>query len=78
MFFFFIINKIYNKEFTKKQNEIDKLLSNNNSNLKNEKDIYKLFKINYIKKNILENDYNKLKLNFKKFVPEDFIKSISK
>jgi hypothetical protein len=34
--------------------------------------------MNYLKKNILEKDYIKLEKNFKKFIPESFIKTISK
>ncbi len=79
MFFFFIINKIYKKEFLKKQNEIDKLLKldKNWTSWKKEDWIYKLFKRNYIKKNILEKDYLNLKMNFQKFIPDNFLKNIS-
>ena len=36
----------------------------------NKDNIYKLFKRYIIKKNILENNYAKIKNNFQKFVPE--------
>ena len=44
----------------------------------NKDNIYKLFKRYIIKKNILENNYSKLKDNFKKIVPECLINSISR
>ena len=44
----------------------------------NKENIYKYFKRYIIKKNILENNYMKIKNNFHKFVPECFINSISK
>lgn len=69
-------NKIKIEKMTK---DISQLLKLDESliNINNE-NIYRIFKRFIIKKNILENDYYKLKSNFNKFVPETFINSISK
>ena len=75
---FYILNFIYNKEENKKQHEIKKLLEINNLVYNKQNDIFRLFKRTYIRKNIIERDYKKLEWNFKKFIPEDFIKNISK
>ena len=53
--------------------KLDEWLININKN-----NIHKLFKRYIIKKNILENNYSKLKDNFKKFVPECLINSVSR
>ena len=60
---------------------INKLISDNNDFWENCTDIdnnniYKLFKRLYVKKNIVQSDYDNLKDNFEKFVPEKFLSEI--
>jgi len=76
--FFCILNKIYKNENKKREIEINKLLKINTIINDNQNNIYKLFKRTCIQKNIIQNDYNKIEKNFKKFIPEEFIKNISK
>ena len=77
---FYLLNKIYSIEYRKKEYELEKLLEldKDGHSWKKEDNIYKLFKRNYVQKNIIKKDYEKLELNFRKFIPESFINSISK
>lgn len=92
LFVFYLINKTFYREFDEKRKDVRKfsniLLNWSNSEIKNllfkkifykeNEDTYKFFKNMYIKKNILTKDYNDLKWDFLKFIPESFLKEIGK
>ena len=85
---FYTTNKLHSKELDLEKNSIKKLIDSDsieaNETLNKEflyedhNAIYRLFKRLYIKKNIVEKDYNDLKNNFQKLVPENFLDDIWK
>jgi len=91
---FFLLNKLYEKDF-KKGKKYMKILNNNiftkdynntqmkdalkwELNFKENKDFFNYFRYSIIKNNILKKDYNDLEKVLLKFTPETFLKDIWK